>query len=161
MDRKDEFERIVAALNEAVFDDARWPETSALIDEAIGAKGGILTFGDASVPANAKMFFARTYCRGVDRSALQREYFRDYYAEDEHIPRLRALPSSRIVPTADLFSERELLATVKKCIYLLEFGGVSGSAWAAFPAFCLSFAPRRRRRSVVRAFWRSSASLRR
>ena len=100
----------MALLNEAMLDDAdaRWPETSALIDETVGIEGSILTFGDAGVPANATLFFARINCRGVDRSAWQREYFRDYYAADEHIPRLRTLPDSRIVPTAALFSQREL-----------------------------------------------------
>ena len=91
-----------------MLDDARWPETTALIDEAVGAKGSILTFGDPGSPGNPAIFFARSYYRGVDRSAWQREYFRDYYAQDEHLPRLRALPDSRIVGVADLFSEQEL-----------------------------------------------------
>ena len=36
--RGDTFEPIVRLSNEAMLDDARWPETSALIDEALGAK---------------------------------------------------------------------------------------------------------------------------
>ena len=63
---------------------------------------------DPGSPGNPAIFFARSYYRGVDRSAWQREYFRDYYAQDEHLPRLRALPDSKIVGVADLFSEREL-----------------------------------------------------
>ena len=109
MDRRDALECVIDSLNDAMLDDARWPETSALIDEAVGAKGSILTFGDPGSTGNAKeIFFARSYYRGVDRSAWQREYFRNYYAEDEHLPRLRALPDSRIVSVSDLFSEREL-----------------------------------------------------
>ena len=40
MNQRDAFERIVRLLNEAMLDDARWPETSALIDEAFGASSG-------------------------------------------------------------------------------------------------------------------------
>ena len=36
-----------------------------------------------------------------------REYFWDYYAEDEHPPRLRALPDATIVPLAELYSDEE------------------------------------------------------
>ena len=108
MNQHETFEHIVDSLNKAMLDDARWPETSALIDEAVGAKGSILTFGDPGSKGNPEIFFARSYYRGVDRSAWQREYFRDYYAQDEHLPRLRALPDSRIVSVADLFSAQEL-----------------------------------------------------
>ena len=107
MNQQDAFERIVDALNEAMLDDARWPQTSALIDEAVGAKGHILTFGDEFPEGNIEIIFARSYGRGVDRSAWQREYFRDYYAEDEHLPRLRVLPDAKIVRIADLFSDQE------------------------------------------------------
>ena len=108
MDGWGALERVIDSINAAMLDDARWPETSALIDEAVGAKGSILTFGDPGSPGNPAIFFARSYYRGVDRSAWKQEYFRDYYAQDEHLPRLRALPDSRIVPVADLFSEEEL-----------------------------------------------------
>ena len=35
----DTFERILASLHDAVFDDARWPATSALIDAALPDQG--------------------------------------------------------------------------------------------------------------------------
>lgn len=108
MDPRDQFERIVDSLNEAMLDDARWPAASALIDEAVGAKGSILTFGEDLPKGNIAIYFSRSYYRGVDCSAWQREYFQDYYGDDEHLQRLRTLPDSRIVPVADLFSEEEL-----------------------------------------------------
>ena len=109
MDEHDAYRRIVDSLNEAMLDDARWPGTSALIDEACGAGGSILTFGEElSDPRDSRIVFARSWYRGVDRSDWQREYFRDYYAEDEHLPRLRALPDGKIARVVDLFSEQEL-----------------------------------------------------
>ena len=126
MDRRDELERIVESLNEAMLDDARWPETSALLDEAVGARGSILTFGDARSPGNPEIYFARSYYRGVDRSAWHQEYFRDYYPDDEHLPRLRALPDSRIVSVADLFSEQELKTSRMYNDALVRFDGQNG-----------------------------------
>ena len=109
MNEHDAYRRIVDSLNEAMLDDARWPGASALIDEACGARGSILTFGEErSDPRDSGIVFARSWYRGVDRSDWQREYFRDYYAEDEHLPRLRALPDGQIARVVDLFSEREL-----------------------------------------------------
>ena len=100
-------ERVVSALNDSALDDALWPGTSSLIDEACGAKGSFLTCGDDLPRGGVEIFFARCIYRGEDRSAWQREYFRRYYAVDEHLPRLRRLPDSRIVPVAELFSEEE------------------------------------------------------
>ena len=107
MDRRDAFERIVELLNEAMLDDARWPGASAFIDEAVGARGNVLTFGDGLPKDDIRIFFTKCCYRGVDRSAWLQEYLRDYHAEDEHLPRMRALPDSRIVPVADLFTEEE------------------------------------------------------
>ena len=107
MSRRDAFERIVDALNGAMLDDARWPATAALIDTACGARGSVFTFGDEPAPGEVELYFARTCHRGEDRSDWQREYFEHYHAMDEHLPRLRALPDSRIVHIAELFSDEE------------------------------------------------------
>ena len=107
MDRGDAFERIVALLNEAMLDDARWPEASACIDETVGARGNVLTFGDECPNGDIELYFSKAHYRGEDRSAWMRKYLRDYHAGDEHLPRLRALPDSRIVRVADLFTEQE------------------------------------------------------
>ena len=40
------FERILASLYDAMLDDARWPATSALIDEACGVVGNDLMVGE-------------------------------------------------------------------------------------------------------------------
>ena len=100
-------ERIVDALHEAMFDDARWPPASALIDDACGARGNLLTFEDGSPKDNIQFFFAKTYYHGEDRGAWLREYYQTYYPVDESPARWRQLPDSKIVRTADLFSEAE------------------------------------------------------
>ena len=106
MSERGDFDRILDSLNGAMLDDARWPSVSALIDVALGAKGGNLIFAPAD--GSAEIFFSKCYFRGTDRSEWRREYFRDYYDGDEHIPRLRALPDGKIAHIRDLFSEREL-----------------------------------------------------
>ena len=108
MDRGDALRRIVELFNEAMLDDVRWPETSALIEEATGAKGHALTFGDGPTTDNIRIFFTKCFYRGVDHAELMREYFREYHHEDEHLPRMRALPDGKIVPVVDLFTEQEL-----------------------------------------------------
>ena len=108
MTQQDALERIVASLNEAMLDDARWPDTSAFIDEACGATGSTLTFMDESSTADVEIFFSRCCQRGADRSDWVGEYFRLYYANDEHLARVRKLPDSKIAPVGDLLTESEL-----------------------------------------------------
>ena len=112
MSQPDAFERLLGSFNEAMLDDTRWPATSALIDEACGAKGNFLAFGYDPSPGSVEIFFARTYYHGEERTEWQREYFEHYLSMDEHIPRLRRSPDSKIVPVADLFSEEELKRSV-------------------------------------------------
>ena len=46
MSDQDAFERILASLYDAMLDDAEWPATSALIDEACGTVGNALLVGE-------------------------------------------------------------------------------------------------------------------
>ena len=126
MDQWRAYRRIVESLNAAMLDDVRWPDASALIDEALGAKGSILTFGEGLSNQDARIFFSRSFYRGIDRSDWQREYFSDYYADDEHLPRLRALPDSKIVRVSDLFSEQELKTSRMYNEALARFDGQNG-----------------------------------
>ena len=123
---KDALARIVELLNEAMLDDARWPEASLLMDETFGATGNALTFGDEPTKGNIRLFFAKCFCLGVDRSAWAREYFLNYHAEDEHLPRLRALPDGKIALLADLFSEQELKTSRAYNEAFLRFGSQKG-----------------------------------
>ena len=101
------FERVVASLHEATLDDARWPATSALIDEVCGVHGNALLVGER--PKNdVRVVFVGLYYRGERNEDLEREYLEVYHPTDERVPRLRQLPDSRIVRSADLYTEQEL-----------------------------------------------------
>ena len=117
---------IMALLHEAMLDDSRWPAATALIDEEIGARGSLLVCADDTANGDIRIFIAKTFFGGESRSAWQREYFRNYYADDEHLPRLRALPDGSIVPVADLFSEEELKTSRMYNECLARFGGQKG-----------------------------------
>lgn len=108
MSPRDAFDGIVASLNDAMLADAAWARTSALIDEAVGAKGSILTFGGDTPEPDIEIYFSKCFYRGMDRSDWQSEYFRDHHKSDEHLPRLRQLPDSKVVHITELFNETEL-----------------------------------------------------
>ena len=126
LSERDAFERIVDLLSEAMLEDARWPETSALIDEACGTQGSLLSFGGGSSVETAEVYFARYYHRGEDRSAWQREYFRHYFPTDESIPRMVRLPDGRTVRTADLYSEDERKTSPTYNEALRRYGAQNG-----------------------------------
>ena len=111
MSNKDAFERIIAALHEAMFDDAHWVTTSGLIDEACRTEGSILAVGDDSARIDGVLFTNFCY-RGQRHREWEREYFSDYYPIDEHLRRYRHLRDSRIVHVTDLFSAEELKTSV-------------------------------------------------
>ena len=92
MSGQEVFERILGSLHEAALNDALWPATSSLIDEACGSRGNCLTFGDGVSRDDIEIFFARFCYRGQRREDLERLYFEAYHAVDERIPRLRQLP---------------------------------------------------------------------
>ena len=126
MDQQDAFRRIVDSLNGAMLDDARWSGTSALIDEAVGATGSTVMYGEEISKAHSEIYFSRTCFRGVDRSEWQRKYFRDYYAEDGYVLRVRALPDAKIVRVADVFSEQERKTSRMYNEALARCGGQNG-----------------------------------
>ena len=107
MNRQELFERIVASLHEATFDDALWPATSGLIDEACGSKGNLLVFADGTSEDGVELFFVRFCFRGVHYEDREHGYFKDYYPLDERVPRLRQLPDSQLVHVNSLFTDEE------------------------------------------------------
>jgi len=108
MTQLEAFERAVTALNEAMLDDARWPETAGLIDEAVEATGHMLAFGSELPASKVEVFFWKNHFRGEVRTDLGQEYFRIYHPIDEHLPQMRRLPDGKITPIVDLFTESEL-----------------------------------------------------
>ena len=108
MSQQDALDRIVGALHDAALDESRWPAASALIDEACRTKGNMLVFGDGQRLDDGAILMARFCYRGQRDEAGEREYFRDYYARDERVPRIRQLPHGRLVHVRSLYTAQEM-----------------------------------------------------
>ncbi|MYE81133.1 MAG: hypothetical protein F4X36_04680, partial [Gammaproteobacteria bacterium] len=106
MDPPDAFGRILGLLHCAALDDARWPDATALIEEAVGTAGSTLTVGEG-FGDDVRLHFARILQRGHGREDLAREYFNVYLPHDEGIPRLRRRPHGELVHVPDLYTEDE------------------------------------------------------
>ena len=103
----DKFDRIVASLHEAALDDAHWPRTTALIDDACDLDATHLAVINGGVGA-PDFLFSVVYHRGKLCDEPDREYIRDYAAIDERVPRLLHLPHGCLLHNRDLFTAREL-----------------------------------------------------
>ena len=107
MSGHDAFERTLAAIYDAMLDDARWPAASALIDEACGIKGNDLFVGEGP-EGDVRVRFVGIYQRGQRREDLERDYLAHYYPIDECAPRFGQWPVGRPVHTRDLYAAGEL-----------------------------------------------------
>ena len=107
MSDRDVFERILASLYDAMLDETRWPDTSALIDEACGMTGNVIMVGEGPKDS-IRPLFVGLYYRGQRREDLEREYLDVYHPIDERVPRVRQLPEGRLVPVTDLYTAEEL-----------------------------------------------------
>ena len=94
-----------------MLDGTQWPRTSALIDEACGAKGNVVLLGEGP-KVDVRAHVAGLYYRGERREDLEREYLEVYHSIDEFVPRFRRQPYGRLVRRADLCTEDELKASV-------------------------------------------------
>ena len=107
MSPHDAYDRILALLYKAALDDAHWPATSALIDDACQAEANGLVVGEG-FGEDAKVYFANFYFRGQRRQDVEHDYFTLYHPRDERMPRLRQLPDGHLVHVADLYTAEEL-----------------------------------------------------
>ena len=107
MSEQDAFERILASLYDAMLDDAHWPATSALIDEACGMQCNALAVGEGPKD-DIQIISAGLYYRGERHEDLEGEYLEIYHPTDESVPRFRQLPDSRVVHVTDLYTAEEL-----------------------------------------------------
>ena len=107
MGEQDAFERILASLYNAMLDDARWPGTAALMDEACGLTGNSLLVGEGP-EGDVRVLFVGGYCRGQRREDLEREYLENYHSGDERVPRIRRMPHSRLAHIRELYTAEEL-----------------------------------------------------
>lgn len=107
-DHGTEFDRIIASLYEASLDDSLWRQTSLLIDGTCAITGTHLCIVGGNTPQDLKWLFDQAYWHGEFREELARDYAENYFPRDERVPRLIGLPDRRVVPVADLYTEREL-----------------------------------------------------
>ena len=111
MNSVEAFDRILASLYRATRDDDHWPATAALIDEACGAKGNLVTVSEGSGD-DVRVRFCQHLYRGEPRLDLARRYFDVYYPHDEGPPRLMERPAGQLIHAPDLYAERELRTSV-------------------------------------------------
>ena len=107
MSDQDTFERILASLYDAMLDDAWWPTTSALIDEACGTVGNALVVSE-DPPDDTQIHFVGIYHRGQRSEDLEREWLDVYQPVNECGPRFLQLPDRQTVPITDLYTAEEL-----------------------------------------------------
>ena len=99
MSQRDDFDRVMASLHDAMLDDAHWPAASVLIDNACGTKDNNLAVGRTQ--ADTQVFF------GQRHEERQRWYFDNCFFQDEAVPRIAELSDSRLVPVSELYTEKE------------------------------------------------------
>ena len=107
MSEREAFDAVLAALHEAAFDDASWPAAAGLVDEAVGIGGNLLTHGAGTSPDDHVVYLHRICYRGERWPDAERGYFEEYFAQDERVPRLRALPDGQLAHAAELFTDEE------------------------------------------------------
>ena len=125
MSQQDLFEQALASLHEAALDDAVWPATSALLDEACGAVGNAV-FVSAGLGADARVLFGELYYRGQRHQELEREYMELHHPWDERVPRVRRLPDSKLVHIPVVYTEQELKTSPTYNEALLRSKGQNG-----------------------------------
>ena len=108
MSERDAFKGILASLYAAMLDDAQWPPTSALIDDACGINTNVLLVGEGASNKEMRVYTLGVHIRGQLHEEVMREYLESYHPIDERVPRLRRLPSGRLVHATDLYTEQEL-----------------------------------------------------
>ena len=106
MSDQDAFERILTALHDATLDDALWPATSALLDDACGTVGNLLVVGGGP-PDAVRVHFLGFYYRGQRHEELERAWLDVYHPINEIVPRLRHLPDSHVALLPDLYTAEE------------------------------------------------------
>ena len=116
-------ERILSSLYDAMLDDARWPATSALIDEVVGLTGNALAVVDGPKD-NMRLDFVGIYYRGSRREDLEREYLEVYHPTDERIPRLRRRPYGRFMHVSEQYAPGELKRSraYNECLRRIQYG---------------------------------------
>ena len=101
------YERLLASLHAAALDETLWPTAAKLTDEACGATGSSVIAVDRAGD-DRRVSFAAFWRRGERRFDLERDYYENYYRQDERVPRIERLRDGKLVRAAGLFRPGEL-----------------------------------------------------
>ena len=107
MSDQDTFERILAALYDAMLDDARWPAASALLDEACGITGNDLMVGEGPKD-DIRALFIGSYYRGRAAKCSSASSSRTTIPPTNACRAFGRLPDSRPAHVTDLYTAEEL-----------------------------------------------------
>ena len=119
-------EPILMSLHEAALDPSRWSNATALIDEALNTHGSGMVLADGNSSRDTRIHFAWCYAHGQLRRDVCREYFRDYYPQDERVARIPRLPDSQLFHAKDLFTADELKTSATYNELLVRTHGGNG-----------------------------------
>ena len=100
------YEGIVAAVQDAALDAARWPRASALIDDACAMHCNhlaVIATGGAAPEYRYGWFLSH----GAPLPELERDYVERYFPTDERVARLLMLPSGCLLHNTAVYTERE------------------------------------------------------
>ena len=101
------FNRILVSLHEVALN-RDWSRTTALIDDSLNTHGSCMGFAEGNRNEDILIYFAWCFMHGQRQWDLELDYFQNYYAIDERIPRLRSLPDGRLFRTTEIYTEKEL-----------------------------------------------------
>ena len=102
------FDSIVETLQSAVVEPSHWSRAFKMIDEALGVHGSTTVYAQGDNSSDVNIFLFWYYLQGIRQLDLERLYLKDYYMDDERIPRIRRLPINEMVHIKDLYTESEL-----------------------------------------------------
>ena len=108
MSQQDKLGRVLESLHESMLNEAFWPLTSSLIDDACGTNGSALVVGKGRAPDDSRFFFGKFCIQGQRHEDLEHWYYKNYYLHDERVPRVLKLAESDLVHIPDLYTQREL-----------------------------------------------------
>lgn len=126
MSQQDKFDRAIAALHDAMLDDAHWQAASTRINDACGLAGVHLVIVDGHSRNRPEWLFDQFYYRGESADELAQEYMENFFPQDERIPRMMRLPDRRLVRVTELWTERELKTSATYNDYLRRTRGDNG-----------------------------------
>ena len=113
VDRTDDpFERTVATLLDAAFDDVRWGDAFRAIDRLCALNGGQFTALAANGDGDPEAVFAACYIDGDPREEIVADWAANYMEFSENVPRIGRMPAWRLTHNEELFTSAEKRSSV-------------------------------------------------